>query len=107
MAEFNKLTMKKEKDTATTQNRLQSVLKATEDKRLARVEQVKAATGRTDLPEDQRKLTQQEAAAYCGVSTAKIHRWTKEGLKTVPYGERKRYLIRDLQDHIKLIRKKN
>lgn len=99
--------MKKEKDTADIQSRLQSVLNATEDKRLARVEQVKATTGRTDLPADQRKLTQQEAAAYCGVSTATIHRWTKEGLKAVPYGERKRYMIRDLRDQIKRIRKKH
>lgn len=82
-------------------SRLEHILKITEDKKLARVEQVKAKTGRVDLPADQRKLTQQEAAAYCGVSTATIHRWTKEGLKTVVYGQRKRYLLKDLQEYMR------
>lgn len=82
-------------------SRLQKALATTEDKRLKRVEQAKAKTGRTDLPLEQRKLTQQEAAAYCGVSTATIHRWTKEGLKTVAYGQRKRFIIQDLQSYMK------
>jgi DNA-binding transcriptional regulator YiaG len=82
-------------------SRLRQAMKAIEKKRVERVEQVKAKTGRADLPLEQRKLTQQEAAAYCGVSTATIHRWTEEGLKTVPYGQRKRYLVKDLQDYAK------
>jgi hypothetical protein len=85
-------------------NRLQQALKVSEDKRLGRVEQVKAKTGRIDLPAEQRKLTQQEAAAYCGVSTATIHRWAKDGLKAVSYGQRKRYFLKDLQDYMKKIR---
>jgi predicted DNA-binding transcriptional regulator AlpA len=82
-------------------NRLQNIISATEGNRLKRVDQVKAKTGRVDLPTEQRKLTQQEAAAYCGVSTATIHRWTKEGLKTITYGKRKRFTINDLQVYIK------
>jgi len=85
-------------------NRLQHALEASEEKRMMRIEQVKAQTGRTDLPADQRKLTQIEAAAYCDVSTATIHRWTKAGLKTVQYGERKRFLIKDLQEYMKKLR---
>lgn len=65
------------------------------------MELVKAKTGRTDLPTEERKLTQQEAAAYCGVSTATIHRWTKDGLKAISYGKRHRYLVADLQDYMK------
>ena len=78
--------------------RLQHALVTSEANRTARIEQVKAKTGRTDLPVEQRKLTQQEAAAYCDVSTATIHRWTKAGLKTVAYGKRKRFLVQDLQE---------
>lgn len=87
-------------------DRLQQALKVSENNRMGRVEQVKAKTGRTDLPPEQRKLTQQEAAAYCGVSTATIHRWEKEGLKSIPYGLRKRYLLKDLQDYMKKSRGK-
>ena len=79
-------------------SRLQHALMTSEANRTARMEQVKAKTGRTDLPLEQRHLTQQEAAAYCDVSTATIHRWTKAGLKTVAYGERKRFLVQDLQE---------
>lgn len=81
--------------------RLQHAIKVSDEKRKERVEQVKAKTGRTDLPLEQRKLTQQEAAAYCGVSTATIHRWAKNGLKSVSYGQRTRYLIEDLQQYMK------
>jgi len=84
--------------------RLQHAINESEKKRMMRVEQVKAKTGRTDLATAQRKLTQIEAAAYCDVSTATIHRWTKAGLKTVQYGERKRFLIKDLQEYIKKLR---
>lgn len=46
-------------------------------------------------------LTQQEAAAFCGVSTATIHRWVKAGLKTVPYGQRKRFMVEDLREFMR------
>ena len=52
--------------------RLQHAVDIAEANRAARVEQVKAKTGRSDLPLEQRKLTQQEAAAFCDVSTATI-----------------------------------
>lgn len=82
-------------------DRLQQALGVTERKRRARVEQVKAKTGRTDLPFEQRRFTQQEAAAYCGVSPATIHRWANSGLKAVTYGQRKRFLAQDLKDYMR------
>ena len=81
--------------------RLQRAIDVAEANRAARVEQVKAKTGRSDLPLEQRKLTQQEAAAFCGVSTATIHRWVKAGLKTVPYGQRKRFMVEDLREFMR------
>lgn len=81
--------------------RLGHALQVSENKRMVRVEQVKAKTGRVDLPIQQRKLTQQEAAAYCGVSPTTIHRWAKDGLKAVTYGKRQRYLAKDLKDYMK------
>jgi len=87
------------------ESRLKQALEASEKGRLARIEQVKAKTGRTDLPVDQRKLTQLEAAAYCDVSPTTIARWTEAGLKTVSYGQRRRYLVEDLKEHIKKLRK--
>ncbi|MGE4401818.1 MAG: helix-turn-helix domain-containing protein [Desulfobulbus sp.] len=97
----------KKKDTteedkqATGNHRLTHALSLTESARLTRMEGVKAKTGRTDLPLESRKLTQQEAAAYCRVSTMTIHRWVKAGLKTVQYGARKRFLINDLKEYMK------
>jgi hypothetical protein len=96
-----------EEAAATTKggnNRLQHALEVSEEKRMKRIEKVKARTGRTDLPMDQRKLTQIEAAAYCDVSTATIHRWKKAGLKTVQYGARERFLVQDLQDYMRALR---
>lgn len=86
---------------ATAPGRLHRVLKTIDDKRRARVEHVKAKTGRADLPMEERKLTQQEAAAYCGVSPSTIHRWAKNGLKITPYGKRDRFLVKDLQEYMK------
>jgi excisionase family DNA binding protein len=82
-------------------SRLNHAIGVSETARLARMGEVKAKTGRTDLPPDSRKLTQQEAAAYCGVSPTTIHRWVESGLKTVQYGARKRFLISDLKAHMK------
>jgi excisionase family DNA binding protein len=84
----------------TIADRLENAFKLTDNKRKSRVEQVRAKTGNKGLSIEQSKLTQQEAAAYCGVSTATIHRWTKKGLKTVSYGNRKRFLVDDLQDYM-------
>lgn len=93
---------KEEKDELSpTPGRLHRVLKTIDDKRRARVEKVKAKTGRTDLPLEERKLTQQEAAAYCGVSPSTIHRWVKNGLKTTPYGKRDRFIVKDLREYMK------
>lgn len=86
---------------ALTPGRLHRALKSIDDKRCARVEQVKAKTGRTDLPIEDRKLTQQEAAAYCGVSPTTIHRWVKNGLKTTSYGKRDRFFVKDLQEYMR------
>jgi hypothetical protein len=77
--------------------RLGRTLDLSEKKKLERVDQHKAKRGRSDLPPEERKLSQGEAAAYCGVSPATIHRWTKEGLKTVSYGKWKWYTIPDLK----------
>ena len=85
----------------TENYRLNHARSLSESNRLTRMEGVKAKTGRTDLPLENRKLTQQEAAAYCGVSTMTIHRWLKAGLKTVQYGARKRFLLCDLKEYMK------
>ena len=82
-------------------NRLNHALSVAEQARISRIEAVKAKTGRTDLPLENRKLTQQEAAAYCGVSTMTVHRWVEDGLKTVQYGARKRFLVSDLKEYMK------
>ena len=88
-------------DNPQAADRLQHIIAAMEAKRTARMEQVKARTGRTDLPLDKRKLTGQEAAAFCGVSTATISRWAKAGLRSVAYGQRKRYMVADLMEYMK------
>ena len=85
----------------TVNHRLNHALSLSEKTRLTRMEGVKAKTGRADLPLENRKLTQQEAAAYCGVSTMTIHRWVEAGLKTVQYGARKRFLVSDLKEYMK------
>lgn len=82
-------------------DRLQHILAAIEARRAERMERVKAKTGRTDLPLDKRKLTGQEAAAFCGVSTATISRWAKAGLRSVPYGQRKRFMVADLMEYMR------
>ena len=82
-------------------DRLQHIIAAMEAKRTARMEQVKARTGRTDLPLEERKLTGQEAAAFCGVSAMTITRWAKAGLRSVAYGQRRRYMVADLMEYMK------
>ena len=82
-------------------DRLQHILAAIEARRAERMERVKAKTGRTDLPLDKRKLTGQEAAAFCGVSTATISRWAKAGLRSVAYGQRRRYMVADLMKYMR------
>lgn len=82
-------------------DRLQHILAAIEARRAERMERAKAKTGRTDLPLDKRKLTGQEAAAFCGVSTATISRWAKAGLRSVAYGQRRRYMVADLMEYMK------
>ena len=82
-------------------DRLKHIIEAMEAKRAERMEQVKAKTGRTDLPLDKRKLTGQEAAAFCGVSAMTITRWAKAGLRSVPYGQRRRYMVADLMEYMK------
>lgn len=86
--------------------RLNGAQNASEATRLKRMEECKAKHGRTDLPLNIRKLTQQEAAAYCDVSTATINRWKAQGLKTVKWGKRDRFLIEDLKNFIIEKRKK-
>ena len=69
----------------------------TEAERLERVEQCRSKWDDPSIPLDQRKLTQQEAAAYCGVTSTTIKRWEAEGLKTSWYKNRRRYLLADLR----------
>jgi hypothetical protein len=82
-------------------DRLKHIIAAVEAKRAERMERVKAKTGRTDLPLEERKLTGQEAAAFCGVSAMTITRWAKAGLRSVAYGQRKRYMVADLMEYMK------
>ena len=82
-------------------DRLKHIIDAMEAKRAERMEQVKAKTGRTDLPLDKRKLTGQEAAAFCGVSATTISRWAKAGLRSVSYGQRKRFMVADLMEYMR------
>ena len=82
------------------ENRLQEALKLSEKQRLKRVTDKKTSRSRTDLPFEKRKLTQKEAAAYCGVSTATINRWKDQGLKSVKWGKMQRYMISDLKSFI-------
>lgn len=88
-------------DNPQAADRLQHILAVIEARRAERMERVKAKTGRTDLPLDKRKLTGQEAAAFCGVSTATISRWAKAGLRSVPYGQRKRFMVADLMKYMR------
>ena len=81
-------------------NRLQSAIKLSEAQKMKRVKKKKSKRGRTDLPPEQRKLTQQEAAAYCDVSTTTINRWEAQGLKSVKWGKMRRYMISDLKSFI-------
>jgi excisionase family DNA binding protein len=88
-------------DKPQTTDRLKHIIDAMEAKRAERMEQVKAKTGRTDLPLDKRKLTGQEAAAFCGVSATTISRWAKAGLRSVAYGQRRRYMVADLMEYMR------
>ena len=69
----------------------------TEAERLERVEQCRSKWDDPSIPLDQRKLTQKEAAAYCGVTSTTIKRWESEGLKTFWHKNRRRYLLADLR----------
>ena len=82
------------------ENRLQAALKLSETQKMKRVEEKESKRGRTDLPPGQRKLTQQEAAAYCDVSPTTIKRWEAQGLKSVKWGKMRRYMIADLKSFI-------
>ncbi len=86
--------------TKNKENRLAGALQFNEQKRLDRLEANRAIRDRDDSPLKDRKLTQQEAAAYSGVSGTTIKRWEAEGLKTVWKGNRRRYRLVDLQEFL-------
>ncbi len=75
--------------------RLAGALIYTEKKRLGRVEEKKSKRA-GDKSIYERKLTQQKAAAYCGMSVGTLKKRQESGLKTVWYGKWKRFLIEDL-----------
>ena len=79
--------------------RLSAALSFTEGKRLERVERKKSKRA-GDVSVYERKLTQQEAAAYCGVSLHRFREWQKKGLRSVHYGKRRRFLVADLQKYM-------
>ncbi len=86
--------------TKDKENRLAGALQLNEQRRLDRLEANRAIRGRDDSPLEERKLTQQEAAAYSGVSGTTIKRWEAEGLKTVWKGNSRRYRVVDLQEFL-------
>ena len=82
------------------ENRLAAALKLDEQRRIDRLNANRALRGRDDSPLEKRKLTQQEAAAFCGVSRATIKRWEAQGLKTVWKGNSRRYQVEELKRFI-------
>jgi len=85
----------------TKNKRLAAILKHNEPKRILneqkRIQRLEAIRGRDDTPLEELKLTQKEAAAYCGVSGPTIKRWLDQGLKNVWTRNSKRYRVADLQ----------
>jgi hypothetical protein len=58
-------------------HRLQHLINQGEASRAERIEKAKAKTGRKDLPLAERKLTGQEAAAYCNLITINLQPETR------------------------------
>jgi len=85
------------------EKRYEQILTVIKDKKLAGFGQFNAKTGEKNPPIEQRELTQQEAAKWCGVAPATLHKWSENGLKCIIYGQRKRYLLRDIEEFIRQI----
>jgi len=86
---------------SSPKNRHKHTLVVIEEKKLAGFGQFDAKTGKRLPPIEQRELSQQEAAEYLEIAPSTLRKWSENGLKAIVYGQRKRYMLSDLEEFLR------